>query len=860
VRRGEQPATVVNDEHIRRLVATRLIEEAQRHLSSIVDESQTFRLLTECALNAPLQFDKTTQNEGLSALRHAGVLRRVGDTLRFRRDVEGDLLLAYLVEQPAQRAFIERLFAAQLEGNDLQRQMRNLSAAGRGYAATMIRDVVQRWNAGAGANLQRIRLLPYCAGVAPDQVAEIAISAAHARQLSANDVASIVFALGRSDVAKGLRLIWELAALDVAFAVNDVVGRLLNPCFHGFDELTACCVLVEGWLGGCIVGRRDEMVAVAVSALFTTVATWDSYDGASFTMHEQELPASRQLLAIRGTATRLLCKMLAHAEVSVRRRAATLLARHGAPHIGRVSTRAFNKAASDEFQLLLPIIEARLASETEIDIVVSIYTALATRWAAGWPGAAAAEELLLGRDFDPAIKAYHYSSSKEWFYSFDEALQIAPKKERWSWWVQRYLHSRSNSECARVVSDLCARYRTADEIARCVSAIARADRPEWIIDAWCSREPVLFAQALGEISDERSRRVVENALERDRYRIEPNRVLADLQSLAQPASLDDVNLLLGRASFNDVTLAVAVGRWLVDQQDVSVRRRGLERIQHRDDAGPGVCLDILEHALRDGDWGHHWDIILNVLDKPERRQLIDRRPALIQRIEERFLVGKTWIGDHWHEKRVLNILYGDEHERLLDLLGRLVAPGTFGVVQEVGHLLGPLLLDPATFRTIVDRLISWARDLGDRGLDTVEAMLLAAPLDEADLPEATMQTALELLRGNDAEARGVALLLLTELSPTAEICATLARIAADPNDVSQAGAASALRSYRWPRRGWSRSIGEPPKKLADIAGVLREARQHVSGDARALVVELLAYVEESLAGYVRSDEELLLPR
>jgi len=33
VRRGEQPATVVNDEHIRRLVATRLIEEAQRHLS-----------------------------------------------------------------------------------------------------------------------------------------------------------------------------------------------------------------------------------------------------------------------------------------------------------------------------------------------------------------------------------------------------------------------------------------------------------------------------------------------------------------------------------------------------------------------------------------------------------------------------------------------------------------------------------------------------------------------------------------------------------------------------------------------------------------------------------------------------------
>jgi hypothetical protein len=123
-----------------------------------------------------------------------------------------------------------------------------------------------------------------------------------------------------------------------------------------------------------------------------------------------------------------------------------------------------------------------------------------------------------------------------------------------------------------------------------------------------------------------------------------------------------------------------------------------------------------------------------------------------------------------------------------------------------------------------------------------------------------MQTALELLQDNDALARGVAILLLIELSPTAEICATLARMAVDPNDVSQARAVSALWSYRWPRRGWSRSIGEPPKKLAELATVLREVRQRLSGDARMLVVEMLAYVDDSLAGYVRSDEEVLLPR
>lgn len=863
--RGVHPGTVVDDEHIRRLVAARLIEEAERQLLSLADQRQTQRLLSEIALNVPLPFVRAKDSEAIKALYHSGVLRRIGNTLRFRRDVEGDLLLAYLLEQAAQRAIIEHLFATQTGGDDIQRKLRNLSAAGSGYAATMICELTQRWLAEpVGSLSQRIRLLPYCAEAAPEQVAKICIKAAHARALTAGEVGSIVLALGHSDAVRGLRLLWELAVLDptaASLSVHDVVNRLLNPYFHKHDELTGACLLLEAWLreASPTCGRRAEVLAEALRALFRTVAAWDTYDGASFTIHEQELPATPRLLQIRRTATQLLGEMIAHPETELRRRAITILERHGAPHIGRVATQAFHSAAADEFKLLVPIIEARFTAETEASLLSAIYMSLATRWAIGWPGADDAGRLLVGQSIDPLIKAYHYSSRDEWFYSFDEVLATAPEDDRWSWWIQRYLRSRSVDECARVVSDLCARYRTVGEIAHAILALAGADRPEWIIDAWCCREPALFEQALHVISNERAYRYVEGALRRDRYRINPEVIIDDLEAMPHPVSMDDANLVLNTANLNAAVLAIAVARHLVNQPDIEVRRRGLDCIDHRSDADPSVVLDILEHALRDGDWGKHWDAILYVLENPGRRLLIADRTALHQRIEERFLVGKEWIGHDWYEERVLGLLYDGDQERKLNLLGRLLTKGTFGAVQEVGLLIAPLVLETTQFRNVIERLVSWARRLGEKGIDRVESVLQTALHDKA-LPDVAFTVAMDMLRGSDTVAREMALVLLTELQTDPEACATLARIAAGNSDGLRERAASRLRSFRWPRGGLSRTIGQPPEKLVHLEQVLQQAQQLVSGDARLLVAEVLHDVEQDLERYRLTDEEALMSR
>lgn len=863
IQRGEQPGTVVNDEDIRRLVATRLIDESQRHLATLLDEKDTLRLLSDLALNVPLAFASTTENEALAALHHSGLLRRVGDTLRFRQDVEGDLLLAYLLEQAPQRAVIEHLFASERTGDELQRVLRNLSAAGRGHAAQLIRMRVDRWLTEPAESLsRRVRLLPYCAEAAPDLVAEICVNAAHASALSANDIQSIVLSLERSDSVRGLNLIWELAALDVShapYAVHAIIPHLFNPLFHDPEELTQAVELLQRWIAGPLDGRRGELFASAVQALFATVASWDTSDGASFTMHEQALPAVPKLLALRRAGVELLRAMLCHADPLVRGRGVGIVHRHGAPHLGRVSTQAFAQAAKEEFLSLLPLIEARLARETDTGVLASLYSTLAVRWAAGRPAATETERLLVGRRLDPLVNAYRFCSRNDWFYDFDQVLAETPPNDRWGWWIRQYFHNRSDEERDRVVSDLCARYGTVGDLAHCLSVLGTAERPESILDGLCRRDPTAFASALELINDSRARTYAENALRRERYRVNPRLVLEELQQHAEPLADNDVNAYLSCANLRDVSVAISVARYLVESEAVAVRRRALDCIQHRDDADPAAVLDILEHALRDGDWSHHWDMILYVLTKPERQALLNQRSVLRQRIEERFLAGKEWIGDEWHEDRVLELVYGTDIERKLDVLGRLLSNGNLGSIQQVARLIEELVADNEKFSVVAEHLVRWARTLGDEGPKKVE-MVIEAALGEEEPPASTFAIATSMLRSSDAVARAVGLILVAQVQRSPEACAMLAQIAANDADVLHERALSQLWSFRWPRGGWSRSIGSPPERQVALQQVLRSAEALVSGKARGLIVEVRRDVDKAIEAFAREDEETLDPR
>ncbi len=310
LRRGASPATVIDDDDMRRLIATRFLADAERLLADMQGVGETRRTLALSALSVPLPLDNIERDEALAALLNGGLLRRVGNTLRFRNDVEGDILLAYLLEQPAERVPIEKALAQPSDGNELQQRLRNLSAAGKGRAAAIIREIVRRWIA---EPLQQrhhnlLRFLPYCAQAAPDEVAELCLAHARESRFDAGELSQIIHAVGRDDSPRGLRLAADLAALELSksFSIPSITSSLLNPYFHDARELVEAEELLAEWLVGGMRPGLPELIAESLNALFITVARWDTSDEASVTFHERELPATPRLLSIRTEAVRLL--------------------------------------------------------------------------------------------------------------------------------------------------------------------------------------------------------------------------------------------------------------------------------------------------------------------------------------------------------------------------------------------------------------------------------------------------------------------------------------------------------------------------------------------------------------------------
>ena len=869
IKRGQSPADVVDDAHLRSLVAQRFIAEAEQRLYPHVDPGDVRALLAELSLNVPVPFNQASDDLALAALHRAGLLRRAGNTLRFRRDVEGDILLAYLLSSPTYQVTVESLISPALHDGTFQRQLRNLAAAGRGSASEIVTRIVRSWRSDPAlldSPARCLELLPYCARAAPEEVTALCIQVAFSTALSSDDVGPIILAVGLDDAARALSLAGELAAAGCSrgrfsnYNAHGLASRLLNPYFHGPDELRAACGVLEGWLRSSHLGARSELTASALKALFSTVARWNTSDAVSVTLHEKELPAAPLLLELRRTAVQLLGEMLQHPDRTARLHAIEVLKSHGSPNIGRVSTSAFDQAAASEFEALSQVLDERLRTEEDVEIRFGIYVALAERWAAGWPGSDTAARLLQGRPTDPVLRAFHYASNRtRWFYSFDEAFAqaTAATSDRWSWWVNSFMLGRAREgEVERLVDDLCRHCNSVDGLISCTTALLSAANPAWILDPWCRRSPALFESARKNLTDLRTGALLDEVLRRHRYSIDPSAALKDLYALPRPLTAAAVDGVLG-AGRSAVEQALEEARFLASQEDVAVRRRALGRIEDRSDVPAAEVLDVLEDALRDGDWHGEWEAIWAMLKAPDRAALLSQRSNLRVQIAARFLERTdASLGHGWYEARVLELLYGADDSARLELLGRLLAQGTYRAAHTVRMIVRPLFDDLSHFTLLVRALVQWVEEL-EIGIGVVDGLL--SDIRHEGLPEGAIAVISGLCSSTEASARSVGLVLLSRVQ-SPEACVQIAEVAIDPQDELQELALSSLWSYRRPRGAYKRSIGEPAPALLSLREALRGALPLASRSARRLIGEVLQAVQQELDADARSDEEELEPR
>ena len=282
IRQGLSPAKITETGRVRSLVAQRFLSEATSRLSALCDGSQTHQLLLRTALDVPVHAGAASLEQ--TALREAGLLRVVGETLRFRADVEGDVVLGYLLEQAWARAWLERNLREPPESTLIR--VRNLASAGGGHPEQAIRRICQEWAtiAGGTGKSERSRILqvlPHCVQPAPEEV--IALCGAYARTMSTHttdDFGPTVIALARAGKQiEALRLLRSLKEAGVAsgtyanYKFDGATREVASLAYLSPRDAEIVCDEVSRWLDEeALPPAMAELVQVVVENCLAPVA------------------------------------------------------------------------------------------------------------------------------------------------------------------------------------------------------------------------------------------------------------------------------------------------------------------------------------------------------------------------------------------------------------------------------------------------------------------------------------------------------------------------------------------------------------------------------------------------------------
>lgn len=871
VHEGKPPRLVVEDGYLRGRIAGRLISESIQALCS-TQQPQVLRLLLSICLDTPLP--TTNSSEDLIALLEARILRQVGRTLRFRSDVEGDVLLTYLlVNYPALRAAARALLASN-EGQLIAR-LRNLSMAGEGHAASLVRELVTEWEQDPRRTPSDIwRLLALCARAAPSEVSSLAERLIGIRAPNEDEVVDVVAAVGRGSSARGIKLADELLARttftsDIARFVGRLRDYLLNPVFHGPEELQEVCETLLEWMNSPLTVPRSSLIAEALCAMLATLVRWQSSDAATFTLREWALPATPPFLSLRKSALVVLESMLVHTDRHARLDALAVLSKHGEPSFGvDVSQEPMKGEEDSEFSTMIPTLRRLLDEECDLALRVEMHGQLFTRWVTGRPGSEICAVLLRGHAWEPLAKAYQFSAGWDWFFSFDEVLAEAPlsNEERWSWWCERRLTDEPVRALNRVVASVNESALSIEDARSMIHALASAPHPLTILEPWCRLQPEVFQEVALGCSEPRVQSLLEKCLRRHSYAVDPQQLFRDLEALPQPAQVDQISSLLDDIQQRSSADSLRLARYLVLHPEIAVRQAGLKVISTWGKISATEAVSLLQDALRDGVWDGHWDAVQWLVS--QHAEELRSHPALRKLLTDRLVDTESGFGiKTWHVNQLLDIACAGEFESLMDVLGEVVIRRSFKLAHMVGHLLARVVISSERLSLLLGRLVLWCEELPDHRERVVEYVLSSCLNDAArekpDHTQAVLSELLEpcqrLLLGGRPNQKLVATIALSLMDHSAVACAALADFAALEGPM-QAFAQSRLSCFRFPRGITSRIIGSPSSQLVALRKMLRDADGLAGSGGKSAIADIRAYVESQMRSDANSDAEELDPR
>jgi hypothetical protein len=877
VRAGESPTNIVKTGRLRNLVAERLVREATTHLKALRPEQETERFLLQCALDVPIAINESSVEH--TTLHEAGLLRTVGATLRFRADVEGDVLLGYLLEKPWARAVLS--YELSSRPDFALTRVRNLAAAGGDHPEHVICSICQGWLDAAPTTERSDRravlaALKWCVHAAPEIASRICEEYVRTAEThSTEDFGPVVLALGRcGKPVASLRLLRILRNLGLREGMSSnyqFVGATKEVASLAHLSPTSAGELLKElkhWLStGCTKGDAD-IVQAALCSLLSPVMNWHTSDGATMSMHERALGATPAVLTIRTAAFDIVATMLGHADTHIRLAAARVLSEHAHKSGGGfISAPELRNVQRDEFVRIVPIIQKCLDVETDLEALDVLHDGLVFRWAAERPGASEAEAVLRSTSWPALLRAYQLCS-KPWEFrlNISDTIAAAPAKNRWSWWVDQRVSGDSQrpspDDVARLIEMLTTRFPGVDGLQLVATCLDGTKQPWLLLDDWCNRDPALFRSAVAQLAIPAPARLLVRAIRRFDFASGALDLVTELKRLlAENAPLSHADEMLEDVRRIDVNPMLEIAKLFVERPELDHRRFGLRQIRYTH-IPRSNALDLLELALRDGLWLDGWQSVWSLIYDADGAAALAARPLLRDRIVDRLvevLRSEEWHrhgNEGWYLEQAALVTLGNDLSLRLEVLKRSASNESFWS-EPTAKIVAPLVAGSGTLRLVAHAL---GDVLASEQAHPAACGHLLGAATEGGWPSETLEIARDCIGASSPSMQRVGVLILSEMRENAEACAELAMLAARPGPLQQP-ATYALSNFTLPRGVWSGPIGAAPPAFVEIQENLKRARAIATEPgARQLVANLESNVAGSIERHIQHDQEFLDPR
>lgn len=501
--------TSAND--IRNKLADDFIDECKLALSDLLDPQKIRDLIVELAVVVPLkrndekakkiiasllQVDDRTLNSCLNQLEQRKLFRVIGNALRFRADMLGDLVLSSRATESNADEFVRSCLERWLETKP-ENVITNLAAAARGDQEgaphRVIQQLIREWIFEADKTptyeqRSRLKVLQPAIYLAPEHALDLISAYANSSPDASDEISRLIgptlppnmddygpllvnIARIPGYPVRVARLTLTLVRINLGgmyanYKPDGLFSSLVDPFTHLIEDIKNVIdhlykTSVEENADCC---EMEAFLSAATTLLAGTHEYTDSYED-QFTFGQRAIPAVQPVLEYRKFTLDRLVDLLRHPRPESRSLVVNAIRKHGAAHPSIGGDIPLRDEIAKERASLMSALRNLLADEKEIIVLSSVENLLIHWWATELEEPLTSELLeLLDEKRTALYSTYRYFvAPNEAIDEFKSVRKKAPKKDRWSWWVKNRRDYQALENMLPLAKQICAIYPTSAE-------------------------------------------------------------------------------------------------------------------------------------------------------------------------------------------------------------------------------------------------------------------------------------------------------------------------------------------------------------------------------------------------------------